>query len=215
MKKKDALWLLCVCAFLALLVAPLTAPYYRAINASLPYVAGFVKFAVLATLGDLLSVRILRRGWTKISGIGWRALVYGFIGMLITLVMGLFSGGVTAAQGAGLLPFAGSSFATAFFTSAAMNLFFGPTFMGFHRVSDTFIDLCYSLSRRPTASEVISAIDWHGFLTFVVAKTIPIFWIPVHTLVFLLPGEYRVLAAAVLSILMGAILSFAKSKKAS
>lgn len=215
MNKKDVLWLLCVAAFLALLAAPPTAPYYRAINASYPYVAGFVKFAVLATLGDLLSVRILRSDWVKIPGIGWRAAVYGVIGILITLVMQLFHGGVIGAQEIVLLPFAGSSFATAFFTSASMNLFFGPTFMGFHRVSDTFIDLCYRLSRRPTAAEVISAIDWHGFLTFVVAKTIPFFWIPVHTLVFLLPGEYRVLAAALLSMAMGAILSFAKAKKAS
>jgi hypothetical protein len=41
-------------------------------------------------------------------------------------------------------------------------------------------------------------------------KTIPIFWIPAHTITFLLPSEYRVLSAAFLSIALGTILAFAK-----
>jgi len=44
-------------------------------------------------------------------------------------------------------------------------------------------------------------------------KTIPMFWIPAHTITFLLPSEFRVLAAAFLSIALGAILAFAKKKK--
>jgi uncharacterized membrane protein YraQ (UPF0718 family) len=39
------------------------------------------------------------------------------------------------------------------------------------------------------------------------------FWIPVHTLVFLLPAVYRVIAAALLSIALGVILAFANTKK--
>ncbi|MBK5251987.1 MAG: hypothetical protein JJE29_05070 [Peptostreptococcaceae bacterium] len=51
------------------------------------------------------------------------------------------------------------------------------------------------------------------FVSFVLAKTIPFFWIPAHTLTFLLPGQYRVLAAAMLSIALGLILTLAKIKK--
>ncbi|MCX7905011.1 MAG: Mpv17/PMP22 family protein, partial [Caloramator sp.] len=51
------------------------------------------------------------------------------------------------------------------------------------------------------------------FISFVVLKTIPFFWIPAHTITFLLPSEYRVLMASFLSIALGAILSLAKRKK--
>jgi hypothetical protein len=59
---------------------------------------------------------------------------------------------------------------------------------------------------------VVDKIDFYGFISFVVLKTIPIFWIPAHTVTFLLPPEYRVLMAAFLSIALGGILAFAKRK---
>ena len=60
--------------------------------------------------------------------------------------------------------------------------------------------------------EVTDRIDWRGFIGFVVLKTIPFFWIPAHTVTFLLPPEYRILVAALLSIALGAILAYAKRK---
>ncbi|EQB89040.1 hypothetical protein M918_22160 [Clostridium sp. BL8] len=59
---------------------------------------------------------------------------------------------------------------------------------------------------------LIKTIDWYGYIGFVVCKTIPIFWIPAHTITFLLPSEYRVLTAALLSIVLGAILATSKAK---
>jgi hypothetical protein len=59
---------------------------------------------------------------------------------------------------------------------------------------------------------VIDRIDWPGFYTFVVGKTVPFFWIPAHTITFLLPSAYRVLWAAYLSIALGAILAYARRK---
>ncbi len=53
-------------------------------------------------------------------------------------------------------------------------------------------------------------MDWHGFVSFTLFKTIPLFWIPAHTLTFLLPPEYQVIAAAALSIALGIILSLRK-----
>ena len=118
---------------------------------------------------------------------------------------------------------------TAFYISAIMNLTFGAVFMAAHRVTDTYIDSVYDRSRfggnssdrsgvggnstenrKPTIVGVISTIDWPGFLKFVVGKTIPLFWIPAHTITFMLPDQYKVLFAASLSIVLGLILSYAK-----
>jgi len=46
-----------------------------------------------------------------------------------------------------------------------------------------------------------------------VRGTIPFFWIPAHTITFLLPGEYRILFAAVLGIVLGVFLAVATMKK--
>jgi len=62
-------------------------------------------------------------------------------------------------------------------------------------------------------SRLIATIDWDNLIGFVVVKTIPFFWIPAHTIVFMLPGEYRVLVAAYLSIALGIILSYSKILK--
>jgi len=62
-------------------------------------------------------------------------------------------------------------------------------------------------------SEVIGRIDWRGFVSFVLFRTIPLFWIPAHTITFLLPPHYRVLMAALLSLALGGILAFAKRRR--
>jgi hypothetical protein len=110
------------------------------------------------------------------------------------------------------LPGGWGTFLKAFFTSALMNLTFGPVFMALHRVTDTLID--FLVQKKPIGKgAVLTAINWPDFVGFVVFKTIPLWWIPVHTLTFMLPGEYRVLAAAYLSIVLGVILAYARSRK--
>ncbi|MBQ6597571.1 MAG: Mpv17/PMP22 family protein, partial [Lentisphaeria bacterium] len=49
---------------------------------------------------------------------------------------------------------------------------------------------------------------WGSFIP----KTIVFFWIPAHTVTFLLPPDYRVLMSAVLSLVLGAILTFRSGK---
>ena len=44
-------------------------------------------------------------------------------------------------------------------------------------------------------------------------KTIPCFWIPAHTITFLLPENYRILSAGFLSIALGLILTLAKKRR--
>jgi hypothetical protein len=56
-------------------------------------------------------------------------------------------------------------------------------------------------------------LDWSTQWNFVFKRTIPLFWIPAHTLNFMLPEEYRVLFAAILSVALGILLSVASLYK--
>jgi hypothetical protein len=212
-RKGDLVWFLALALLVALLAVPATHRAFVEATATHPFLIGFAKFLVLATMGELLALRIVRGRWSAPAGLVYRALVWGLIGMAIVLVFDVFATGVAAAMSRGLLPGGQSKLAFAFLVSATMNATFAPAMMLVHRMTDTFIDLRYE-QRRPRAAiaDVVAAIDWQGFVSFVLLKTIPFFWIPAHTITFLLPPEYRVLAAALLSIALGAILAFARRR---
>lgn len=214
MKKGDILWVFVLAVFVAIIASPITHDMFVKFTTEHAYIGGFIKFMILATMGELLAIRIVAGEWNIPSGVIYRALIWGFLGMVIVLIFNVFAVGVTGALSQGFLPGKSSKLAFAFFVSSVMNLTFAPTMMAFHRITDTYIDLKYeSNSKKVTIEDVTSKIDWHGFVSFVVLKTIPFFWIPAHTITFLLPPEYRVLAAAALSIALGLILAFAKKKK--
>ncbi|MFA5037710.1 MAG: hypothetical protein WC479_11105, partial [Candidatus Izemoplasmatales bacterium] len=147
--------------------------------------------------------------------------VWGFLGVVFVLAFKLFASGVAAAQMANLLPSINQDtfwaiLLTAFLISFLMNLLFAPTFMIVHRITDTFIELGEGRLHaivKVRLNDVIERIDWKTFFSFVVFKTIPFFWIPAHTITFLLPENYRVLMAAYLSIALGVLLSAAKQLK--
>jgi hypothetical protein len=209
---QTVLWILVIVLFSSILIIPATRELFLAATKAHPYLMGFVKFGILATMGELLAIRIATGSWNSPKGIQWRSLIWGLIGMLITLIFQIFSGGVTFAMSGGLLPGGDNMFLFAFFVSSIMNLTFAPTFMAAHRFTDTWIDMYYEGKRKIRVRDVTNRIDWNGFVSFVVIKTIPFFWIPAHTITFLLASEYRVVAAAFLSIALGGILSFAKKK---
>jgi hypothetical protein len=186
-----------------------------------PYLMGFIKVGLLATFGELLAVRIARGRWAAPVGLWMKGIIWGLLGMSFTLTFSIFGGGVAAASAAGLLPQAGGTLGKvlgALLVSAMMNICFAPVMMGFHRITDTFIDLAdgrFGGLRQVSLREVVAHIDWYGFVSFVLIRTIPLFWIPAHTITFLLPAEYRVLFSALLSVALGAILSVAKRPKSS
>ena len=212
----DLAWLSALGLVVALLLLPATRAAFVEITGRHPYAAGFLKFFVLATMGELLARRLVARRWVSPPGLVWRALVWGALGAVIVLVFEVFAAGVAAALAKGLLPGGTSRLAFAFFVSATMNLTFAPTMMLAHRVTDTAIDLRAERGRWDAGlAAIVSRIDWRGFVSFVLVRTIPGFWIPAHTLTFLLPPEYRVLAAALLSIALGAILALGKARGAS
>jgi hypothetical protein len=212
LKKGDIIWGLGIAVIAAILIVPASHAVFVNLTTYHPYIAGFIKFCILATMGELLAIRIITSGWSAPKGWVFRAIIWGFLGMAITLTFSIFAGGVTAVMAKGLLPGNGNSIIWAFFVSSSMNLSFGPSMMIFHRFTDTFLDMKYEKESSISVSSIAKRIDWSGFYSFVILKTIPFFWIPAHTIVFLLPAEYRVIAAAFLSIALGGILAFAKKK---
>lgn len=145
-----------------------------------------------------------------------RALIWGLIGIAITFMMKVYSSAVISMMDSGLLPAPentdgfGWNLLRAFFTAAIMNLTFGPTFMAFHKCTDTYLALREQGSKKPGLDGVIAAVNWKTLIRFTLFKTIPLFWIPAHTLTFLLPAEYQVIMAAGLSIALGIMLSLKK-----
>ncbi len=214
MKKGDFLWAFILLIFIIILVVPASRVAFINATDAHPYIGGFIKFGILATMGDLLGARVLRGDFVIPKGVFYKAAIWGIIGLMITLVFTVFMGGVAAAQAASKLPFKGSVFAQAFFGSTIMNVTFGPMMMVFHRFTDMYVDTKYEKSGgKVTFSELIDKNDWHSLVEFSWIKTCPFFWIPAHTVVFMLPSQYRVLASAFLSIALGLLLALAKKSK--
>ena len=213
MKRGDFIWGALLAAIITYLVIPSTNELFMAATQASPYWMGFVKFAVLATMGEFLAIRITSGAWSAPHGIVFRMMIWGIVGMLIVLMFQVFPAGVAAAAGKGYLWKGGwlAALVQAFLTSFIMNFTFAPVFMALHRITDTMIDR-RSQGERIGFSQAVGQIDWADFIKFVVGKTIPFFWIPMHMISFLLPPDYRVLFAAFLSIALGAILAYAKRR---
>lgn len=218
MQRGDAVWLAVLGAITSMMLVPASHQVFITFTKAHPYGMGFAKFAVLATMGELLALRIGHGRWKKPPGVVWRAAIWGLIGILVVLMFEMFSSGVAGAAAKGLLWVGEAGVAkymVPFLISFTMNTIFAPTFMIAHRITDTYIDLACGEGvpwRKITLGQVVAHIDWKGMICFVVLKTIPFFWIPAHTVVFLLPPEYRVLVAAYLAIALGAILSYGRKE---
>ena len=199
--------------FAVILSIPATRADFLSLSAAHPYLMGFLKFALLATTGEVLAARFAGGAFAFPKGALMKAAVWGVIGMMMAGLMPVFAGGVVTAQQSGVLPLAGNAFVTALLTSVVMNITFGPVMMAGHRISDTVIDRRMD-GKKGGLLEAVRAVDWAGFVGFVALKAIPFFWIPAHTVTFLLPGSYRVFLSAVLSIVLGLLQAVAKRKKA-
>jgi hypothetical protein len=199
---------------------------YKSLNAAHGYLVSFAKFAILATFGECLGLRI-RSGVYHRPGFGLvpRAFVWGFLGVVIKIAFVIFGEGAPVmlrtmgvgfpdANPADILrhpEFSMLKFWSAFSVSVTMNLLFAPVFMAFHRVTDTHIQATGGTIRgflKPLpVGRYFREIDWPGFWDFVLVKTIPLFWIPAQAINFLFPEDYRILIAALYSIVLGVLLS--------
>lgn len=224
MKKEDAIFLICLGIFFGpFFISPEVLNFYLAAVGSHPLLMSFLKFALLATLGEVIGLRIARGVYLE-RGFGLlpRALVWGCLGVGIQLAFVIFAVGAPAMVSkflsplpAGILgqPFSGQKLLAAFAISVCMNLIFAPVFMTLHRVTDMHIrQTGGTLGRFLTPIDfgrILQDIDWPVMWGFVFKKTLPLFWIPAHTITFLLPEVHRVLFAALLGVALGTILAIA------
>lgn len=228
MRTKDFIFILIVIAvFLPFVISDALYDWYLSFNAEHGMVMSFLKFGILATIGELLGLRI-SRGVYYFDGFGVlpRAIVWGILGMGINMAFIVFSTGVPAFAGymgmnnpSGVMSGAltPEKVLLAFSISVVMNSIFAPVFMTLHKITDTHImnngGTLRGLFTPINMGEIMQNLNWKVQWGFVFKKTIPLFWFPAHTITFLLPGEMRVLFAALLGVLLGAILSTAARKK--
>lgn len=200
--------------------------YYNSFNAEHGMVMSFIKFAILATFGEAIGLRI-RTGNYNYKGFGLlpRAIVWGVLGLTIKLAFVIFGAGTPA-----FLTYLGFKEAAtamqssmsimkilvAFSISATMNIIYAPIMMTFHKITDTHIlnngGTVAGLFRPIKFGEIFANLNWNVQWNFVFKKTIPFFWIPAHTITFLLPAEFQVLFAAILGIVLGVLLAIASQK---
>jgi hypothetical protein len=189
-------------------------------------IMSFFKFAILATLGEVIALRIKTGNYNEPGfGILPRMIVWGFLGLAINIAFQIFSTGgpaflaflgLTDAPEAMKGNFSALKLLDAFAISATMNLTFAPVMMTFHKITDTHIiktggSVGGLFSPIPFAS-IFKNMNWDVMWNFIFKKTIPFFWIPAHTITFLLPPEFRVLFAAILGIALGLILAIGGQK---
>lgn len=228
MKKQDFIFLIGVAVLLLpFFICPSVTAWYHSFNAAHGMVMSFLKFAILSTLGEMIGLRIASGVYNRKGfGILPRMLVWGVLGMGINVAMIIFSNGTPV-----LLQYLGMADApvlfqssvltwrkvlVAFAVSVSMNTFFAPVFMTLHKITDThilrnggtlrgfFTPLCMG--------EIMAGLNWRVLWGFVFKKTIPLFWFPAHTITFLLPGNMRVLCAALLGVVLGILLAVAARK---
>lgn len=228
MRTKDFIFILIVILiFLPFMISDTLYDWYLSFNAEHGMVMSFLKFGILATMGELLGLRI-SRGVYYFEGFGVlpRAIVWGILGMGINMAFIVFSTGVPAFMGymgmdnpSGVMSGAltPEKVLLAFSISVVMNSIFAPVFMTLHKITDTHImnngGTLRGLFTPIKMGEIMQNLNWKVQWGFVFKKTIPLFWFPAHTITFLLPGEMRVLFAALLGVLLGVILSIAARKK--
>lgn len=182
---------------------------YLACNASHPYLMALLKFGILSTAGEVIGLRIKTGRYNEPGfGILPRAVVWGFLGVWIAAMMKTLSIGVPAvAESFGIEGVAAAmkgeltplKFIGALLISLTMNTTFAPVFMTLHKITDTHIlnngGSLRALVRPIPMRRIISSLNWEVQWGFVFKKTIPFFWIPAHTITFLLappiPGAVR------------------------
>lgn len=232
--------ILCVAVVAALFAIPQThcAEGFNWATEHHPYIMAFFKFAILATLGEMLALRI-REGVYNKKGFGVlpRMIVWGFLGMAIAMSMVIFKSGTPVFLGSVADALTGHSghaaayaavfkaseltwgkLGIAFAVSVLMNSIFAPVMMTFHKCTDIHITenggTVAGLFRPIKMREIFrEKINWDVQWNVVFKKTIPLFWFPMHTITFILPANLQVLFAALLGVALGLILALAGGSK--
>ncbi len=222
MKKNDMAALLATSALLSPFFISSTLYYaYLDFNAQHGFIMSFIKFALLATFGEMIGLRIKTGQYNQTGfGIVPRAIVWGLLGITIKIAFIIFATGAPMVlKYAGVTNIddtmqGGISFTqvlVAFAISVSLNTIFAPILMTIHKITDMHIinnnGTISGLFKRLEFGKLMVALDWKTQWNFVFKKTIPFFWIPAHTITFLLPTDGQIIFAALLGVALGIILS--------
>lgn len=167
--------------------------WYTELVKAHPITTAMAQFAVLGTLGEAASRWLAAR--RIFSPFGARGTALRMLGwaMLAVCIKYAFTGFVAFVDGLiahGLLPEMGAP-AKALAVSLSMNLQFGPFLVITHRFLDNAIDRKHNWANLDKG---LFSLLW--------------FWVPAHTVTFLLPLELRIGLAAVWSLALGLILGW-------
>ncbi len=170
--------------------------------------SAFIQFAILGSAGEALGVVASgrRASGKRASGRGpsadalaWlaKAVVWGFLGVLVKYSFAGFKGFLAALVEASMLPAAcgDNALLRALSLSVLTNSMFGPLLMFLHRTTDNLIA---GTSGYRGIEKSLATLAW--------------FWIPAHTVTFALPHAYQIGLAALWSVALGLIMGFTKRK---
>lgn len=159
-----------------------------------------IQFGILGTLGEIISLYIRR---VRIQSMGnpfqilLKVIAWAILGIVIKYgFTGMKGFTDTLIEKGFLFRMEHGTLGWAFFMSLFTNLFFGPQMMLFHRVEENAIMMKWSFSGIKNA--------WFTLLWF---------WIPAHTLTFMLPQDYQIGLAALWSVALGVIMGVTSGKK--
>lgn len=158
-----------------------------------PIISAMVQFAFLGTLGDTISKWIIKGKIFAPYGLGTlflKMFEWAFLAVCIKYAFVGFHGFVDGLSSHGMLPEL-DTFGYAFAISAAMNLQFGPFLVIMHRLLDNLIARQHNWAN---IQKGMFSLLW--------------FWIPAHTITFILDKPFQIGLAAVWSVVLGIILGF-------
>ena len=166
-----------------------------------PILMAVIQFSILGTFGEIISKWIVRKKIFmpySIPILLWKMVVWSILAVCIKYAFTGFKGYVTAIVHHHLLPeiFAKPGLARAFALSAFTNLQFGLLLVILHRVLD---NLVLSKKNWDNLDKGMLSLIW--------------FWIPAHTVTFILPVHFQIGLAALWSVVLGIILGFFNKKK--
>ena len=158
-----------------------------------PLYTAMLQFAVLGTFGDVIS-KWMQQGRVfmpyKAQILILKMLEWAFLAITIKYAFVGFQGFVDSLVSHQLLPEFGL-FGRAFAVSVAMNLQFGLLLVMLHRFLDNLIA---QQSNWKNIDKGMWSLIW--------------FWIPAHTVTFMLDKPYQIGLAAIWSVVLGLILGY-------
>jgi hypothetical protein len=165
-----------------------------------PIYTAIVQFAILGTLGEIVSRWIIQKSMKypfTLAMTLWKMVVWSILAVCIKYAFVGINGFVIALMEHGMLPvMEKGTIGFAFSKSALVNIQFGLFLVIFHRILD---NLVLKVKNWSNLDKGMLSLLW--------------FWIPAHTVTFSLPPDFQIGLAALWSVVLGFILGSFNRKK--